>query len=85
MMQPKHVDERLINQEISLRITSMIRSRRTTQMALARAIGVSTGGVSHRLNGGIRWTIPDVYRAAEFFDCRLSELFPARDSVHGGS
>lgn len=65
-----------LHSAISRNILDRLRDGGIPQSALARAVGISPTGMSYRLFGKNRWRIVDVYRAAEFFGCRLSDLFP---------
>lgn len=63
-----------LDPELTANIRAELARRGRTQEALAQALGLSSGAISQRLNGGVRITVNDLKRIAEFLEVDPAEL-----------
>lgn len=57
------------------RLSYLFKSTKKTQTQLADHLGVSQGFISQVANGKAQFSIEMAGRAAEFFKCRIEELY----------
>lgn len=72
---PPYSDDALDDQEVvAANIRALMGRHRVSQLRLANAVGLSSRGISERLNGHTNFTVRELGKVARFFGKSLGEL-----------
>lgn len=73
-----------VDRVISATVKALYSGRGLTADDVAKAIGVSHGTISSRINGHTSWTAREVRAAADFFNVRIGDLYGGFDGMFPG-
>ncbi len=74
-----------VDRVISATVLALYKGRGLTAGDVARAIGVSHGTMSNRLNHRTPWTAAEVRRVADFFGVRIGDLYSGLNGMFPGT